>query len=54
MLGVELIRNTQVFLPVRRHLKKDETYIDENVECLELDVYMSDVEFKIDLKSDVC
>ena len=39
MSGVELIRNAQVFLPVRRHKKKDKTYIAGKVECLESGVY---------------
>ena len=39
MSEVELIRNAQVFLPVRRHKKKNETYIDGKDEWLESGVY---------------
>ena len=52
MSGVELIRNAQVFLPVRRHNKKYKTYIDGKIEYIESGLYKSDIEFKFDLKSD--
>ena len=48
---MELIRNAQVFLPLRRYQQKDETYIDGKIECLESGVYKSDIKFKFDLKS---